>query len=52
MQSIGAANGWEAIRKKRKRHFVRSQPAGGAQDSQKIDRNWIILVHTLHVAGS
>jgi hypothetical protein len=54
MQSIGAANGREAVRKKNTTfdHFVRSQAAGGAQDSQNVDRNQIVSVNTLHVVGS
>jgi hypothetical protein len=52
MQSIGAANGREAVRKNNNTtfyHFVRSQAAGGAQDSQDVDRNWIVSVDTLHM---
>jgi hypothetical protein len=30
-------------------HFVRSQAARGAQDSQNVDRNRIVSVDTLHV---
>jgi hypothetical protein len=55
MQSIGAANGREAVREKNNTtfdHFVRSQAAGGAQDSQNVDRNRIVSVDTLHVVGS
>jgi hypothetical protein len=54
MQSIGAANGREAVRKEKTTfdHFVRSQAAGRAQDSQNVDRNRIVSVDTLHVVGS
>jgi hypothetical protein len=39
MQSISAANAWEAVRKKKENgvhHFVRSQAAGGAQDDENV----------------
>jgi hypothetical protein len=55
MQSIGVANGREAVREKNKvtfDHFVRSQVAGGAQDGENVAQNWIFAVDTLHLVGS